>query len=122
MGTFPIYDRRVHDPVWRDLPDQRLEPTTRIIVTEGNYLLLNQQPWSRLEGVLDETWWLETPAAIARQWLLGRHIRGSRSAQEAEAHLRRSDDANAALVMSGSRVADLRLRWGDEVLERMVDC
>jgi pantothenate kinase len=115
-GLFPVYDRTAHDPVWRDVPEQRIDATTRIIITEGNYLLLNQQPWSRLAGVLDESWWLETPAAVARRWLLARHVRGGRSAQEAEAHVRRSDDANAALVLSGSRAADLRLRWSDKVL------
>jgi pantothenate kinase len=109
--TFPVYDRTVHEPVVRDTSTQTLGPTTRLVVTEGNYLLLDEQPWSRLEHVLDECWWLDTPPDVARQWMIERHIRGGRDESAAVSHYERSDRLNVAHVLSHRREPDITLRW-----------
>jgi pantothenate kinase len=106
---FPIYDRTAHEPVWGDGPDSRVTATQTIVVTEGNYLLLDRPPWSALAEVLDECWWVETPVDVARDRLLARHQRGGRSADDALAHYQRTDLPNTRLVLECSRKPTLRV-------------
>ena len=109
--AFPRYDRGRHEPVWSDALDQRIGPATRLIIAEGNYLLLKTEPWAQLAQVLDESWLLETPLAAARHWILARHVRGGRTPRDARAHYERTDLPNARLVLQSMREPDLCLRW-----------
>ncbi|MFA9479388.1 hypothetical protein ACERK3_13945 [Phycisphaerales bacterium AB-hyl4] len=106
----PIYDRAVHEPRLSDEPGCAVTRATRVIITEGNYVLLDREPWSELADVLDEGWLLDVPAAWARAWLLERHMRTGRSRAEAERKCE-GDALNAGLVRSGSRAADRVLCW-----------
>jgi len=99
---YPIYDRELHDPVMSG----RLGSETRIVITEGNYLLLDREPWSELADVLATCWFLETPMALAHERIVGRHVRGGRSLEDAERHYQRSDLANTRLVIACQRKAD----------------
>lgn len=102
----PVY-RRGHqrppgaEPVaWADRPGQRVQPWTRLIVTEGNYLLLDEPPWRGLaqEGLLAEAWWLSLDQDEARRRLLARHVAGGRSPDQAAEHYERVDAVNAERV------------------------
>ena len=110
---FPVYDRNVHEPVLRHDAAQSLGPATRVLIAEGNYLLLDRHPWDALAAVLDECWSLETPLETARQWTISRHVRGGRAPADATAHYGRCDGPNAQLVLSCARDPDLCLRWPD---------
>jgi pantothenate kinase len=112
-GPYPVYDRAAHEPVWWDAPGQRVEPSHRVVMTEGNYLLLADAPWSRLENILDQAWLLDAPVALAKERLIARHIRGGRTGVDAETHYRRTDLPNTVLVNARSRQPTLRLRWSD---------
>jgi pantothenate kinase len=81
-------------------------PATRLIITEGNYLLLDESPWRELSQVLDACWWLDTPMEVARERLLARHIRGGRSRENAQQHLARSDEPNMRRVLERRRKPD----------------
>lgn len=107
----PRYDRRLHEPVTDEDPAHLVGPSVRIVVTEGNYLLLEAPPWAALAALLDECWLLETPIETARRWLVERHVRGGRSPAEAKAHFERTDLPNARLVMARSREPDATLHW-----------
>lgn len=111
VGAFPIYDRDLHEPVWRDQPGQRIEPACRLILTEGNYLLLEDSPWNELAPVLDEAWLLDTPVERSHAWLIDRYVRGGRTRENAQAHYERSDTLNIRQIREGSRRPDLRLSW-----------
>lgn len=106
---FPIYDRALHEPVLREAPEQRIGVGHRFIVTEGNYLLLDQPPWNVLAGVLDECWFVHVPIELAEQWILARHVRGGRTPADARAHYLRNDLPNSQLIQSHSRPPDLWL-------------
>ena len=110
---FPIYDRQVHERVFDDRDDHAISSAVRVIITEGNYLLLDFEPWSALARVLDECWLLDTPIEQARHWTIRRHIRGGRSRDDAETHYERSDALNAKLVRRQMREPDLTLCWPD---------
>ena len=111
---YPIYDRQIHEPVMASPDEHVIGPSVEIVVTEGNYLLLDAQPWLDLGDVLDECWWLDTPMAVARRWLLDRHTQGGRDGQDAIRHYESVDRINSELVLKRRRLPDRCLRWPAE--------
>jgi pantothenate kinase len=109
---FPVYDRTLHEPVLRQEPGQRIDAEVSLIITEGNYLLLLDEPWSRLATLLDECWWLDTDVDQAREWIIARHRRGGRSESDALRHFEQSDRLNVELVLSRRRAAHHTFTWG----------
>src|SRR6476661_8398123 len=47
---------------------------TDVVVTEGNYLLVDDGPWSAVRGLLDEAWAVEVDPALRLERLVARHI------------------------------------------------
>lgn len=107
----PVYDRALHEPVVRDQPQHRIDADTRLVIVEGNYLLLNEGDWARVGAALDACWFLDTPMETARQWIIARHVRGGRSAAEAAAWYERVDGPNAKLIAATRARADHVVRW-----------
>lgn len=106
--SWPLYDRKRHDPV----PGGVVFDRQRIVITEGNYLLLDDvgpARWSAVRDCLDEVWYLDVPAETLRKRLLRRHISGGKSAGHAAAKVDRSDLVNAELVAATRDRADLVL-------------
>lgn len=103
----PFFDRHLEEPVASALALSREVP---LIITEGNYLLLDQSPWDHVVGLVDEAWFcgLAEPERVAR--LVGRHRAFGKSRREAEAWAFGSDQANAVLIESGQCRADLAFR------------
>ncbi len=110
----PVYDRALHEPVVRDEPSQSLTSDTQLVITEGNYLLLDEQPWNELASVLQKAWLIQVSPELAMQRLVARHIAGGRSPADALAHYRRNDELNATLMLKQSRRADRVLAWPAE--------
>jgi pantothenate kinase len=81
-------------------------PEVDLVVTEGNYLLLDRPEWRAVRAGLDEVWFLDCPADVRRPRLVERHIEFGKSRPEAEAWVARIDDANAALVIASRQRAD----------------
>lgn len=104
-ASFPIYDRSRHEPATTGLNEHTVSAATRLIITEGNYLLLDIAPWDRIAPLLDETWSLDADPAIARERLIARHERGGRSAADARRHYERCDARNTAVVLDRSKPA-----------------
>lgn len=48
----PSFNHALKDPVERDI---NIPSTQRIVILEGNYLLLNDEPWKRIQDLVDET-------------------------------------------------------------------
>jgi pantothenate kinase len=69
----PRYDRRLHDPV----PDgSRVGPEDRVVLVEGNYLLLDRGVWAAVSGLLDLRLFLTAPPKALRAAMIERHVRG----------------------------------------------
>jgi pantothenate kinase len=79
---------------------------TELVVTEGNYLLLDRPEWRAVRARLDEVWFLDAPDDVRRSRLVARHVSFGKSLVESEAWVARVDDANAALVAAGRDLAD----------------
>ncbi|UAJ79741.1 nucleoside/nucleotide kinase family protein [Leifsonia sp. ZF2019] len=91
----PAFDRRVDEPVAGSI---RVLPGTRLVVVEGNYLLVDADPWSRIPPLLAESWFVATPEAEREARLVDRHTRHGRTPESALAWAREVDGVNAALI------------------------
>ncbi|KAK3377927.1 P-loop containing nucleoside triphosphate hydrolase protein [Podospora didyma] len=67
----PSFDHAVKDPKEDDIA---VDPTHRIVVFEGNYVLLNKHPWSEAASMMDEKWFVDVDFAVARRRLAIRHV------------------------------------------------
>ena len=101
----PAFDRSREEPV----PGAITVPAdARLVITEGNYLLLDTPPWSQIRRLLDETWFLEAPEEVRLERLIARHIEFGRSRVEARQRATAGSDAdNARLVAATRPRADL---------------
>jgi pantothenate kinase len=88
-----------------------VQGATPLIVTEGNYLLLNDLPWNRVREVLDEVWYVDVPDALRRSRLVARHMRFGRSERQALDWVASTDDPNALRIAQTRELADLKVAW-----------
>jgi pantothenate kinase len=81
-----------------------------LVVTEGNYLLVDQGPWHAVAGLLDEVWFVTTAEETRVRWLIERHIRYGRDPDAARAWALGTDQRNAQLVHATKARADAVIR------------
>lgn len=84
-------------------------PTTGLIVTEGNYLLLDQPRWHAVRAEIEVVWHLRVDDELRRERLIARHVRFGKTPAEARAWVERVDEANARLVEAAAARADVVL-------------
>jgi pantothenate kinase len=72
----------------------------RVVLIEGNYLLLADGAWARVGTCLTEGWYLDTPAAVCTKRLLARQRATYGSAEAAADWVARVDGPNAEIVAS----------------------
>ena len=102
----PAYDRALHDPVPAAID---VDVGVDVVVTEGNYLLYEEDPWDEVSSFLDEVWYLDVDLAVARERLVQRYLVGGRSLEEARERSDGFDMGNAELVEKTAGRADLLL-------------
>lgn len=78
----------------------------RILLVEGNYLLLNEPPWTRLMPFFDMTVFLDVPFAELERRLIQRWLNHGHEPDAARERALSNDIPNAQLVVSTSRKAD----------------
>ena len=87
-------------------------PDDRILIVEGNYLLLNEAPWPDLAPLFDLTIWIDVPEAELDRRLMARWAHYGKSPDQARAWIDGNDMPNIRRVVAGSRPADLVIRQG----------
>jgi pantothenate kinase len=80
---------------------------TRILLVEGNYLLLDEQPWTALSDVFDLTIKLEVPLDELERRLVQRWLDLGYAYSRARDKAMSNDIPNARRVVSSSRAADM---------------
>jgi pantothenate kinase len=100
----PQFRRDIEDSLANAIP---VPPGVPLVITEGNYLLVQSGPWAELAGLLDEVWYLDVAEPARLRWLTGRHRSYGRSAAEAAARARGPDQRNAELIEATKPRADL---------------
>jgi pantothenate kinase len=103
----PGFERTLEQPVAGSIP---VDPGVRLIVTEGNYLLLDRPPWPQVRAALSEVWYVEADAGVRVERLLARHVEFGKSPAEARAWVAAVDAPNARLVERCRDAADLVVR------------
>lgn len=91
----PCFERAIEEPIANAIP---VLPDTPLVISEGNYLLLSQEPWAQVADVFDACWFLDVDVATRRQRLVGRHMFFGRSHEAAEAWVDSTDEPNARLI------------------------
>ena len=102
---WPEYDRRIHDPI-----DGAIEIRADIVVVEGNWLLLDEAPWSALKCDYSVFIRAGDPAQLER--IVARKMMGGFSEAAAREFVKNNDWPNILFCMAHSRRADLNLRPG----------
>jgi pantothenate kinase len=99
----PSFDRGLEQP----LAGAIAVPAAGTVVTEGNYLLLDEPRWRAVRAEVDVIWHLHLDDAVRRERLVARHVEFGKTPDEARAWVARVDDANARLVEAAAARADL---------------
>jgi pantothenate kinase len=100
----PQFERDLEQPVAGAIPVPR---AARLVLTEGNYLLLDAPVWREVPGELDEVWFCAVDDAVRRRRLLARHVEFGKSPEGAAAWVAAVDDPNTTLVEASRGRADL---------------
>lgn len=98
---FPIFDRSIEESI---SAQGVIKPQTRLIITEGNYLLLDTFGWAEVKSLLDESWFLEIDDRVRLDRLIARHEEFGKDPEAARTWAQGSDERNAEKV-SGTRFA-----------------
>ena len=103
----PEFRREIEEPVGSAVPVARDVP---LVVTEGNYLLLEDGGWAGVRPLLDEVWYLDVDPGLRLERLVARHVAFGRVPDAARAWSTGPDQANADLVGATRGRADLVVR------------
>ncbi len=99
----PEFRREIEEPVGSAVPVPREVP---LVVTEGNYLLLETPPWHEVRPLLDEVWFLRPAEDERVRRLVARHRAYGRSLAAAKERALGSDQRNAEVVAATALRAD----------------
>lgn len=99
----PGFDRQLEQPIAAEVV---VPPAARLVVTEGNYLLLEGGAWRRARAAMTQVWFVNEDDDVRVDRLVGRHIAFGKRPQAARAWVTSSDQANAELVAPSASGAD----------------
>jgi pantothenate kinase len=100
----PGFDRTLEQPLAAALV---VLPTARLVITEGNYLLLEHPTWLKARRAMDRVWFVDSEEALRVERLVARHVEFGKSRDAAQAWVAETDQANADLVSPTADAADL---------------
>jgi pantothenate kinase len=100
----PEFDRDIEDSLAHVV---EIGPEVRLVVTEGNYLLLDTPPWDGVRPMLDEAWFVHLADEERRRRMLARHLRHGHDPADARQRTFGNDERNAQLVNARPNQPDL---------------
>jgi pantothenate kinase len=106
----PEFRRDIEEPIAGAIP---VLAETRLIITEGNYLLVDDDRWRDVAGLLNEVWYVEVDEARRRDRLVQRHERFGRSHKAALDWVTFTDEPNARLVSATKSRANVVFKWNE---------
>jgi pantothenate kinase len=84
-------------------------PDVPLVVTEGNYLLLDEPGWRDVRPLLDEVWYVSVDEPLRLSRLVERHVAYGKARGDAVAWANGSAQRNAELVARTRPLADLQV-------------
>ena len=100
----PQFERDLEQPIAGAIP---VPAAARLVITEGNYLLLDTGPWPAVAGELDEVWFCDLRDDIRHERLVARHIAFGKPPDFAVEWVRTVDEPNARRIETGRDRADV---------------
>jgi pantothenate kinase len=85
--------------------DIAVDPATPIVLVEGNYLLLDLDPWRQLRALFDDTVFVDVPLDTAMDRVYRRQVALGLAPEESRRRIAGNDRPNGELVAAGSGVA-----------------
>ena len=107
----PEFRREIEEPIANAIP---VFPETQLVITEGNYLLLDHGHWAGISDLLDEIWYVDIDHSIRRERLVKRHMHFGRSQSAAEDWVANTDEPNAVRIEATKHRADVLFNWEGE--------
>lgn len=99
----PEYRRDLHNGVAGAIPVPSDVP---LVILEGNYLLVDAEPWNLIPGLMTETWFIDVDEDLRMRRLVARHEAFGKPHDAAVAWAGGPDERNAALIRSTRSRAD----------------
>jgi pantothenate kinase len=100
----PGFERVIEQPIAGAIGVPR---AARLIISEGNYLLLSSGGWERVRPLVDEVWYADLDQESRLRRLIDRHVRFGKDERAAVAWATGTDERNAALIAATRDRADL---------------
>ncbi len=99
----PEFNRGLNESIGSAIP---VPPEVRVVVVEGNYLLLPTPPWSSVRDLLDLVLYVDVARPARIDALLRRQRSRGLDRSAARDWVYRSDEANAELIAATRHLAD----------------
>ncbi|KAF4119863.1 ArgK protein [Geosmithia morbida] len=106
--TAPSFDHAIGDPI----PDAiSISSRCRVVIVEGNYTLLDQDPWRRIAEVVDDKWFVDIQPEVARERLSRRHLQAGieKTPEKARQRAEENDLPNGEMIRSHLIRPDIRI-------------
>jgi pantothenate kinase len=103
----PAFDRHINESIGSAIP---VFPEVRVVVVEGNYLLLDTPPWQAVRPLLDLALYIDAPPDIRHDALVRRQLARGLTRPAAQEWAGGSDAANARVIEGTRSRADRILR------------
>ncbi len=101
---FPVFDRAIEESI---AAQGVITPSVKLVITEGNYLLHNENNWGGVKDLLDESWFIEVDDNLRIERLVNRHHKFGKSKADAHSWATGSDENNAKVVAQTRELADV---------------
>lgn len=103
----PDFNRALEEPIAGAIPIAHDAP---LVITEGNYLLLEDDGWAGVRALLDEVWYLDIGPLVRQERLLARHMQFGRTREQALQWMAQTDEPNARRIEASRHRADGTIR------------
>eukprot|EP01111_Echinosteliopsis_oligospora_P001217 TRINITY_DN1172_c0_g1_i2.p1 TRINITY_DN1172_c0_g1~~TRINITY_DN1172_c0_g1_i2.p1 ORF type:complete len:151 (+),score=23.87 TRINITY_DN1172_c0_g1_i2:684-1136(+) len=104
-GKAPSFDHKVGDPIEDDIV---ITKQNKIVLVEGNYVLMQESPWNQIGDLLDERWFVACEVDQAMERVRLRHIGTGLSDDQARIRIEGNDRPNGISIQAcGSRATSI---------------
>jgi pantothenate kinase len=108
---FPVFHREIEESI---AAEGVVTAKTRIVLTEGNYLLHSQDGWKDVAPILTESWYVEVDDVLRLERLVDRHHFYGKERQAAHDWAHGTDENNARLVEGTKKLAEFLVINSDQ--------
>lgn len=101
---FPVFHREIEESI---VAEGVVSKNCKVVLTEGNYLLLDNHGWQDVKSSLTESWYIQIDDEFRWERLMARSIRYGRSPEIAYKWTHGSDEVNAKVIETTKNKADV---------------